>query len=981
VNLWVTQGDSIKNRIFIVLLLLIVILQSCNNAGSVQVEHEDLRTEVDQQGIVLEKLSVKAWKGSGNGGEATEFKGSVSGPVYFAEGKGGDAQTVIASGELKVKLHAGYYYELSTEVNAQGVGNYFDFIAAMRTGKNRDVFEKYSGIDAWTTVTLLFNPAEDVVPEYFAIRLYGQGKVFSKPFSLREITKEEYEQKKKTLAADKVALNQKRLEKEFLPYTPSLPLPTSDSPDQFKIWGTLEESFPPLPFGWRRLPGEQTVVESVVTERIKNAEYLTFTKPATIPIYQESFPRAIDLVSRLSSEATPGEYKPLNFAVYAAKRLTGVRVWITDLKSDNGQVIKSTNIDIRTVNFVRKIKDKYQRTYFLMPLTLGKGPDSVDEKTSRRYWLTVLVPPKASPGVYRGKIQIKPDNALATSIPVEFTVLPFTVLDPPIVRFMWGPPKSKYADNDFKIYQDMVAHGFSAMMLGGEVKTRDQKIGKEDIDNIVQSIDAGQNTNSKLGFRDKPIGGISNNQIIYYWDKSLNWFRYWPLTPELDKQFVSAYRDVYMQYDRANKRSKLLHYIVDEPGGANPKNLEPAQHYLKLLKKELPTLKTFVTIGGGMKQGYDEVSMLSPYLDVTCTNYVTKEVIDRLDTLHSEFWIYNGSSLNLEPIKERFFYGWYAWKIGAKGIGQWTYAWTDSPFTSDFRDERQDYALETKRGYLPTVGLEMIREGIDDYRYLYTLSKLIQHGLQSRDTTMNQKARNAGLQLAAMREKVNLNYLRGSDVPESKIVGLSAESLDSFRGKLAFLINDLALASNSTWEVLLEKLKHEPEIPFLKPTEKDWQKSYPGNVSGKDMLAESRFGGMTTDWKMQIWKGKGGGNFETGTTHQGHKTGQLYITSIGKDDNGALILHKPDVLLKKGTRYRLSAWMKTEAVTQRVNLYAAVRSGGMSDIGSEALTGTTDWRHVWIDISPEEDCKAQYFAVRLWGQGTVYFDRITLQAL
>lgn len=805
------------NRYMLIGCIFLVATLQCSTG------YEDTRTEVDHNGFKLDRLVIQIWKGGGSGGETAEFEQSISGPVFFAEGKANDSQTVIIAKELKIKLHAGHYYALTTEVNSQGVANYFDFIAALRTEKNRDVWEKYNSIDSWTEVTLLLDPVEDVIPDYFAIRLYGQGKVFAKPFYLCELTKNEFEQKKVILAAKKIVFTQKRLEKVFLPYKPSLPLPAGNSPLQFKIWGTAEDSFPPAPYGWRQIPGEQSIIESAVADRLKSAEYLIYGRPATVPIYQESIPKISELVSKLSAQATPGEYEPLTFAVYASKNLERIRLWITDLKSEKASVISKDNIDIRTVNYARKIKNQDKKTYYLMPLTLGKGPDQIEKNSSRRYWLTIFLPASTKPGLYSGNIHFEADNSAKALMPVEITVLPFALLDPPIARFMWNPPESIHPENEFKMYQDMATHGFSTMMLGGGVKTRDQKIGKEDIESIAQSVDKGLNTHKKLGFRDTPIGGISNNQIIFFWDKALNWFRYWPITQTLDKELISVYHDVFLQNNQAKNRSKLLHYVVDEPGGANPKNLEPAQHYLKLLKKELPQLKTFVTIGGGMKQGYDEVGMLSPYLDVTCTNYVTKDVIERLEKLHSAFWIYNGSSLNVEPIKERFFFGWFAWKIGAKGIGQWTYAWTDSPFSAAFRDDRQDYGLETRSGYLPTSGLEMIREGIDDYRYLYTLTKLIQHGLRSDNKTLNQTALSVNSRLAAMREKINLNYLRGADVPESKQVGMSAENLDSLRNSLARFINALVMASNTSWPALEKQLLTEPEIQFMKPSEADWR--------------------------------------------------------------------------------------------------------------------------------------------------------------
>lgn len=932
------------------------------------------------QQTIFNNLAVKTWKGQGRGGETTG-QGNVNKKIFVAKGEGRNSLTVIVADTGNVQLSKGHYYVLSTKVKSEGVENYFDFIAALRQGKNRDVYEKYNNIDSWTPLTLLLHPVGDVHPVYFAVRLHGKGSVFAEPFSLHEISKDQFEKEKKKLKAERIARERARLEKIFLPYTPSLPLPDNESPEQFKIWGRTEDSYPPVPYGWKRVPGEQPVLESEVTDLLKNTDYLVYSRPVTTPVFLDSVPKAREIIHKLSAQVTPGEYKPLTFAVYSAKGLSGIRVRITDLKSDQREILKNYNIDIRTVNFARKIKNKGQKTYYLMPLTLGKGPDWISEKTSRRYWLTVYVPPKTSPGVYSGMINIATNNALEIEIPVKIDVLPFTLLDPPLVRFMWGPPKSHFPENQIKMYKDMALHGMSTMMVSGGVKSRDQKIDGRDIEHIIRSIDKKTAIHDELGFRDLPIGGISSNQIIFYWDKRLKWFRFWPISSELDREFISAYRDVFFENNQPTKRSKMLEYLVDEPGGANPKNLEPAQHYLKLLKKEFPQLKTFVTIGGGMKQGYDEVGMLSPYLDVTCTNYVTKDVIDRLKKLRSEFWIYNGSSLNVETKKERFFFGLYAWKIGTRGIGQWTYAWTGSPFRPAFRDGRQDYALETKGGYLPTVGLEMIREGINDYRYIYTLSKLIQHGLLSGDQKLHQTAENVHLKLDAILEKVNLNYLRGGDVPESRVVGISGKDFDVFRSELSSLIDQLLSSSNISWATMREQLRKDPERSYSYPSDKDWAQARQTQALGKDLLAEAKFGTFFSDWKFQIWKGRGGGDFASGPRHNKERSAKLYVSSDNNGDNGVLILNHPDVLLKKGVRYRISTWLKTEGVSRNTFLYAAVRSGGVRDVSSQKIHGTFDWRHVWLEFTPDKNCKARYFAVRLWGQGIVYVDKITLQAL
>ncbi|MDK9705913.1 MAG: DUF6067 family protein [Desulforhopalus sp.] len=928
--------------------------------------------------IIQKSLKVQAWKGKGGGGATSEFEKLTSDQVLFAESTEDDSQTVIVTDKIDFQLRSQHYYALKVEVLSSSVENYFDFITALRLGSNKDVHQQYTGgTENWETLTLLINPLEDETPKYIALRLNGKGKIYAKPFYLTELTKEEFEQSKGLLADQIKNRGSKRLEKVFLPYVPSLPLPEDDAPLQFRIWGMQEDQFPPPPIGWRQVPMERAEIEHSLVPRLKDTGYLLYTRPAVTPVYLESVPKEKELITNLNVQATPGEYEPVTFSVYAAKDLEGIRVSITDLKSADGEVIDKKNVDIRTVNFIRKIKNKEKKTYYMMPLTLGKGPDWIGEKTSRRYWLTVYVPPTARAASYRGAIHFEGKNFQKATIPVAMDVMPFTLLDPPVVRFMWSAPSAITEANELKMYQDLAEHGMTSMLIHGEVKTRDQHVGPEDIDHIIKNIEKHLGYYHRVGFRDNPIGGITGHQITHYWDKDIKWFKYWPITRELDDEFLETYRKVYIDNQSSSKWPEFYHYIADEPGGMRPENIDPTAHYLEIFKKKYPALKTFVTIGGGLKRGYDEVGKLTPNLDVTCTNYFTKEVVGRIEKYKSDYWVYNGASLNEQPIKERFFYGWYFWKTGAKGGGQWVYSWRGNPFSQPFRDERQDYALETKTGFLPTVGLEMIREGIDDYRYIYTLSSLLIFTEKTKNSIVFQKVKKKQDETV---EKINLNFLRGTDVPESNSVGVSPEELVMFRNET---INSILTLINEQKSALSEirKMNSAQQLDILrKLSERDWFLPPKSQKNSPDLLENIRWGGALSEWKPQFWKGSGKSEYNE-KNYQQRKVFKLIITSDGKDDNGAIFLSKPNIILKGRTKYRLSAWLKTDEVSRNAMLYAAVRNGGVADVMSEKMSGTSDWKYVWLEFEPDEDCRAEYFAMRLWGSGVVYVDRIMLQEI
>ena len=122
-----------KNKYYLASFISVVcLLLSCNQG-----------IEANADGIGIDEITVKAWKGNGSGGK-DHIKTLAKGvPVYNTKGESDDAQTVIACLKPSQVLQEGRYYELTTEVLAEGLEKNFDFIAAIRAGKTNDVFEAF----------------------------------------------------------------------------------------------------------------------------------------------------------------------------------------------------------------------------------------------------------------------------------------------------------------------------------------------------------------------------------------------------------------------------------------------------------------------------------------------------------------------------------------------------------------------------------------------------------------------------------------------------------------------------------------------------------------------------------------------------------------------------------------------------------------------------------------------------------------------
>jgi len=100
------------------------------------------------------------------------------------------------------------------------------------------------------------------------------------------------------------------------------------------------------------------------------------------------------------------------------------------------------------------------------------------------------------------------------------------------------------------------------------------------------------------------------------------------------------------------------------------------------------------------------------------------------------------------------------------------------------------------------------------------------------------------------------------------------------------------------------------------------------------------------------------------------------VTATEDTDSGVAI----SIPIKKGLRYRLSGWIKTENLTTRRNAPGALLNlhGGQR---TNSVKGTKDWTEVSVEFESGADRQALIhclFSAYGLGQGTVYFDDLSL---
>ena len=148
----------------------------------------------DPEGAGGINWKMQAWIGNdaGSGPDAEciapkEWKGKDANCVPFLLKSEAADRLVYWVKDPSVQLKPGKTYTMSTWLKLEGVKGYTWLIAAVRCGGVQDVRgKKIFGEKDWAEYSIEFSVEEECMPAYFAIDLWGPGKVWVGPIKLSE---------------------------------------------------------------------------------------------------------------------------------------------------------------------------------------------------------------------------------------------------------------------------------------------------------------------------------------------------------------------------------------------------------------------------------------------------------------------------------------------------------------------------------------------------------------------------------------------------------------------------------------------------------------------------------------------------------------------------------------------------------------------------------------------------------------------------
>ena len=468
----------------------------------------------------------------------------------------------------------------------------------------------------------------------------------------------------------------------------------------------------------------------------QRAGFIAFQRSYTTPVLYRAVPQREEVVSKLAVTACRGEFEPVTVALYPLRDVDALSVAVSELAGPGGATISATHVVTRVVQWQSKWDDpsSFEALEHLLP-RFDTLP--LVQRRTRRLWLTVQIPEDAVPGIYRGGVMLHADG-VDTHLPLVLTVLPFELLRPEgMGYFMYFPgvknPSISNRDYLKMIARDMRDHGMTTFTIYHWVQQKHPDTG-------AFFVDVDEHVSEKLG--------VTYSELLTILDEAGLGVE----APLLDV-FSMYYRpDQIVALDaifRQRGWPEVLFYIEDEID--YPERIAKARKTLEAIRKISPDIRTTTALGsvGAAALGH----MYDVWIGCS-----TPEMVSRCLAKGKAPWTYSCRKVyKVDGAFQRAFYGRAAWKLGLRGVGLWSYAedkavfdrlgrvqtYADAPVFMPEHTKMYGHVHLEPDEVVPSVTWEAVREGIDDYRYFWTLKKMAEAVSADADPTRRRRAEDA----------------------------------------------------------------------------------------------------------------------------------------------------------------------------------------------------------------------------------------------
>ncbi len=468
--------------------------------------------------------------------------------------------------------------------------------------------------------------------------------------------------------------------------------------------------------------------------------------------------------NRITLTATPGEFEPATFAIFACKDLSGIVLETGDLQCGT-TTIPASAIDLRivkpwyqngisTIGFRKnqrvlvpelllkdddliRVDDEAQRN--LMRSTDDEGnvnyvdissedPDATPDvaprdtkelqpfqiscDTLKQIWITARIPEDASPGEYEGQIRIRSAGEAVGDVDIQIRVLPFRLEPPLLVQSMYygaklGPNRGR---------PKMTAHFKNEQQLEAELRNMAEH--GLTAPTTYQPYDA--NLEKVLQIRNQV--GLRKGPLFTLGQSTGNTAD--PARLKALQASVKKWLEIANKYGHDD----VYFYGMDEAKGDRLLSQRAAWQAVREAGG-----KTFVAGYRGSFESVGDVQDLLVFAGPPDSGEAAK-----YHSIGHQIYNYANPQCGCEqPERYRRNYGLLLWRSNFDGAMDFAYQWEFGHIWNDFDSSKyRDHvmAYPTVDGVIDTLQWEGYREGVDDTRYLATLLRAVENAAADRPT-------------------------------------------------------------------------------------------------------------------------------------------------------------------------------------------------------------------------------------------------------
>ena len=471
-------------------------------------------------------------------------------------------------------------------------------------------------------------------------------------------------------------------------------------------------------------------------------EYAVWWRSGMQKVYPTEFPTPQD-----GGEARVGlarnEREGFQLAITPANdvQLRGVRVSFEPLSDEQGRRFPAGNIEQHLVGYVYVERpsghpDAPASPNWCPEVLLPLRAFDVPFGRTQTVWINFYASESTPPGTYRGRVVVKPEGLAARSLPVSVRVRSITLPRVPAMKtafaIMDGFTRRVYGELTPQLRRQCLD-----LMLLHRLNPDDiSRTDPPEIADLLYARDRGLNTFNILNLVPPPKG------------KPL-WTCLAPLAaygPGFNQELASRV-DGYVEELRRQGLAKMAYfYGFDERG---PEYDERIKDICKFLKERYPEIATFTTAGYMYEKRRHTPPGYQDYMDWYCplTPKYDRELSAQLREQGKQVWWYvccgprypyaNFASMDYPSIEGRLL-AWMTFAYQADGLLYWHVNYWNSPLGADDGNPYLNWEAKCvgrmtgdgclvyplASGPVSSIRLENIRDGSEDYDYLWLLAQV-----------------------------------------------------------------------------------------------------------------------------------------------------------------------------------------------------------------------------------------------------------------